>query len=48
LHRSDHNGRLISVVEVGYNPSPDAWTFLTNDKRSDKSDFITGDKSPLS
>jgi RNA recognition motif-containing protein len=47
LHRSDHGGKLISVVEIGYNPSPDAWTFLTNDIKSGQNDFITGDKGSL-
>jgi RNA recognition motif-containing protein len=31
LHRSDCKGKTISVMEVGYNPSPDAWTFRSLD-----------------
>lgn len=33
LHRSAYLGKTISVVEVPYNPSPDAWTFGENNKR---------------
>jgi RNA recognition motif-containing protein len=27
LHQTECGGKIISVTEVGYNPSPDAWTF---------------------
>ena len=47
LHRSDCGGKLISVVEVAYNPSPDAWTFLSTDKGARHNEFLNGEKTSL-
>lgn len=47
LHRSEWGGKKLSVVEVIYNPSPDAWTFLSTDKRSAVDEFNYRDTTSM-